>query len=62
MSLKFARPSGIPMIVTHSAMPAVRWPIASHQPMRMIQMMFPMSDPRPASRRTSIDRPNGHST
>lgn len=31
MSLKFAMPSGIPMIVTHRAMPVKMWPSASHQ-------------------------------
>ena len=32
ISLKFATPSGMPMIVRHSAIPVVRWPSASHQP------------------------------
>src|SRR5579875_2096101 len=62
MILKQASPSGIPMIVTHRAMPVSRWLTASHQPNSTIQITLPTSDPRPASRRTSIVRPNGHST
>ena len=52
----------MPMIVRHSAIPLVRWPIASHQPMRMIQMMLPISEAIPASRRITIDRPKGQMT
>ena len=60
MSLKFARPSGIPMMVMHMNTPVTRCPMASHQPARMNQITFPTSDAAPASgRRTSV-RPNGH--
>ena len=52
----------MPMIVRQSRMPAVRWPSASSQPTRMIQMMLPMSEPMPASLRIWIDRPNGQIT
>ena len=59
MSLKFASPSGIPMIVRHISTPVTTWPIASHQPARMNQMTFPTSEPVPASGRLTIVRPNG---
>ena len=60
ISLKFASPSGIPMIVTHIKMPPSRCPIASHHPARMIQITLPTIDPAPApGLRTSV-RPNGH--
>ena len=62
MILKLAMPSGMPMIVMHSATPVTRCPMASHQPNRMIQMMLPIREPIPALRRGSIVRPNGHST
>jgi hypothetical protein len=51
----------MPMIVRQSTMPLVRWPMASHQPITMIQIRLPSSAPKPASRRTMIERPNGHS-
>ena len=52
MILKLASPSGMPMIVMHSRIPATRWPSASSQPNRMIQMMLPMTaaDAHPPSR------------
>jgi hypothetical protein len=52
----------MPMIVMQSRMPAVRWPMASPQPTSTIQMMLPIKDAIPASRRISIDRPNGQIT
>ena len=59
-SLKFASPSGIPMIVMHITTPLIRCPSASHQPARMIQMTLPIIEPPPAlGLRTSV-RPNGH--
>ena len=60
ISLKFARPSGIPMIVMHIAMPLIRWPRASHQPASRIQMTLPISEPAPAPGFLTIVRPNGH--
>src|SRR5215469_16229107 len=42
ISLKFASPNGMPMMVRHNAMPATRWPRASSQPSRTIQMMLPI--------------------
>ena len=59
MSLKFARPSGIPMIVRHISTPVTTCPMASHQPARMNQMTFPISEPAPASGRLISVRPNG---
>jgi len=52
----------MPMIVRQSATPPIRCPIASHQPNRMTQMMFPISEATPASGRRSIVRPKGHRT
>src|ERR1700742_506416 len=52
----------MPMIVMHRRMPAVRWPRASSQPTSTIQMMLPITEPIPKSRRTWTDRPNGQST
>src|SRR5262245_29331837 len=60
MSLKFASPSGIPMMVRHISTPVMRWPSASHQPASTNQMMLPMTDPAPASGRRVMVRPNGH--
>jgi hypothetical protein len=61
ISLKFARPSGIPMIVTQSAMPVTRCASASSHPKNTIQMMLPMREGAPESDRRTILRPNGHS-
>ena len=60
--MKFASPSGMPMIVMHSATPVTRCTSASSQPNKMIQMMLPISEPTPASSRGTVVRPNGHST
>ena len=59
ISLKFASPSGIPMIVRHISTPVTTCPIASHQPARTNQMMLPISEPAPASGRFTSVRPNG---
>jgi hypothetical protein len=61
ISLRFARASGIPMIVTASATAVARCPMASHQPATMIQMTLPITDGTPASARRTSLRPNGHS-
>ena len=42
ISLKFASPSGIPMIVTHSATPVTRCSRASHQPHRTSHRTLPI--------------------
>ena len=47
------------MIVRHISTPVTMWPSASHQPARTNQMMFPTSEPVPASGRLTIVRPNG---
>src|SRR5687768_15892633 len=38
ISLKFASPSGIPMIVRHMRSPVTTWPTASHHPARTNQI------------------------
>ena len=60
ISLKLARPSGIPMIVTHISTPVIRCPSASHQPASTNQITLPINDPVPASARRTSVRPNGH--
>jgi hypothetical protein len=57
--LKFAMPSGIPMIVMHSATPVITCAMASQMPAKMIQMMFPNVDPTPAVSRRMMVRPKG---
>jgi hypothetical protein len=61
ISLKFARPSGIPMIVTQSAIPVTRCASASSHPNKTIQMMLPTSEGAPAAGRRTILRPKGQS-
>ena len=61
ITVKFASPSGIPMIVTHSAMPVMRCASASSQPNRMMPGILPTVEPAPASGGRTIVRPNGHS-
>ena len=59
MSLKFAKPSGIPMMVRQSSTPETKCAIASHQPQSTNQMMLPMPDATPASARLTTVLPNG---
>jgi len=61
ISLKFARPRGMPMTVRQRRMPVRRWPSASHQPHSRSQRMFPSAEATPASARLTTIRPNGHS-
>ncbi len=51
--LKLAMPKGMPMIVTHSAMPVTMWPRASHQ-REDEHRTLPMQDPAPASWRSTV--------
>ncbi len=60
ISLKLAMPSGMPMIVTHSARPVTMWPMASHQPARISHRTLPMQEGAPASRRSTAVYPKGH--
>ncbi len=48
ISLKFAKPSGIPMMVMHNRAPVTAWPMASQTPDKMNQMIFPIPEPTPA--------------
>ncbi len=59
--LKSAIPSGMPMMVRHSAMPLTRCPIASQIPAKTSQITLPMAEPRPALGLVTTVRPNGHS-
>jgi hypothetical protein len=43
INLKFARPSGIPMMVKHKTMPVMMCRSARYQPSHTNQMMFPTS-------------------
>ena len=43
ISLKFANPSGIPMIVMHSRAPVTACPIASQIPEKMNQRTLPIA-------------------
>ena len=59
MSLKFARPSGRPMIVKQSSTPETRCRSASHQPQRINQSTLPMTEAPPASSRRTTVLPKG---
>jgi hypothetical protein len=48
ISLTFAIANGMPMIVIARRHAVTTWAIASSQPSRMSQMMFPMNEPTPA--------------
>ena len=60
MSLRFAMPSGRPMIVTHSRMPVTRWTRANHQPPSTNQSTLPTVEPAPLSAWGMTVRPKGH--
>ena len=62
ISLKETMPTGIPMIVMHSRMPANSCPSASHQPKRTIQITFAIVLPVPASCARTTVRPKGQIT
>ena len=61
ISLKSAMPNGMPMTVRHRAMPATMWVRASHQPARISHRTLPMQEGAPASRRSTVVYPKGHS-
>ena len=48
------------MIVTASATAVTLWASASHQPAKMIHMIFPMIEATPASDLLTSCRPKGH--
>src|SRR3954470_11038027 len=51
ISLKFAKPRGMSMIVRHMSTPVMTCPRASHHPASTNQMMLPISEPAPAYQR-----------
>ena len=57
--LKFADPSGIPMIVRHSRTPATMWSSVRYHPPMMNQMMLPIVEPAPLPGCGTTARPNG---
>src|SRR5262249_15353372 len=61
ISLKFARPRGIPMTVMHKITPVKMCTSVSHQPAITNQMTFPIADPAPLLGLGTTTRPNGHS-
>src|SRR6476619_4318271 len=61
ISLKQARPSGMPMIVMQRATPATKFPMASQIPATISQMTLPITEGAPARGLWMIVRPNGQS-
>jgi hypothetical protein len=59
MSLKFARPSGMPMTVRQRAIPVAMCRMVSHQPAIRNQMTLPTVEPTPLSAWGTTARPNG---
>jgi hypothetical protein len=59
MSLKLARPSGMPMIVMQRRTPLTTCPRASHHPHSSNQTTLPMAEATPASSRRTTVRPKG---